>query len=332
MDKILLVYEDYADLMEVESTLKKVGFNVLGLSSEYAVAEQILAFNPDVVVGAGRGGKVSSTGVGKRLKEMNRWAGKVVLIFQANSKPDPQELLRLRVDMLLEAPVTLTRLVQVLGNLLEQDEEVLLGRLHKTLHVDTSARGSGSVIVGGTVPEGEAIFVKGSVPSSEHDSSSSEISEGPSISPERVFEDSASEPLNQASDKEGALEFKFGDRLSEVTTVREQEERESSSQDVVVFPDVDISALEREILGGGVPEVEKVEVTSVAESKLEASLADRIAKYADMVKDVKVSPKSTVTRVEARRRNKQLKADLDSQNDEEQDELRRNFAKALFKK
>ena len=59
MNKILLVYEDYADLMSVEGTLKKVGFDVIGLSSEYAIAEQVLAFNPDLVVGSGRGGKVN---------------------------------------------------------------------------------------------------------------------------------------------------------------------------------------------------------------------------------------------------------------------------------
>ncbi len=39
-----------------------MGFDVIGLSSEYAVTEQIVAFNPDLVVGAGRGGKVSSLG------------------------------------------------------------------------------------------------------------------------------------------------------------------------------------------------------------------------------------------------------------------------------
>ena len=95
MNKILLVYEDYTDLMSVEATLKKVGFDVIGLSSEYSVAEQMLSFNPDVVVGSGRGGKVSSLGVGKRLKEMSRWQGKAILIFPANFKPTPQELLKI---------------------------------------------------------------------------------------------------------------------------------------------------------------------------------------------------------------------------------------------
>ena len=105
MNKILLVYEDYADLMAVESTLKRVGFDVVSVSSEYSLQQQMLAFNPDVVVGAGRGGKVSSLGVGKRLKEMARWHGKSVLIFPANFKPSPQDLIKIRVDMILEAPV-----------------------------------------------------------------------------------------------------------------------------------------------------------------------------------------------------------------------------------
>ncbi len=330
MDKILLVYEDYADLMEVESALKKVGFNVLGLSSEYAVAEQILAFNPDVVVGSGRGGKVSSLGVGKRLKEMSRWAGKVVLIFQANFKPEPEELLRIRVDMLLEAPISPVRLVQILGKILGHDEEVLLGRLLKVMHVDANTRSGGSLVTGGIAPEEEAIFVKGSLPSSEAEVISDASSDEAALSTERIFENADSESLSGASESD-ALEFKFGDRLSDSRTVTGVDSSEATSQDLA-FPDVDISALEREILGGGIPEVEKVDVAPVTESKPEVSLAAKIAKYTDMVKDVKVSPKSTVTRVEARRRNKQMKADLDSQNSEDQDELRRKFAKALFKK
>lgn len=339
MNKILLVYEDYADLMAVESSLKKVGFDVIGLSSEYAVAEQILAFNPDLVVGSGKGGKVSSLGVGKRLKEMTRWQGKSVLIFPANYKPNPQELIKIRVDMVLEAPVAPLRLVQVVGKILGHDEAVLLERLNKAMHVESPQK---TTTVGGGSsqfsPEGEAIYVKGSV----EDSSSPGRGDS-SLEVERV--DGASEDVSVTpEDQEQKVSFKFGDRMSAAESAGAQESSSDSA-----FPDVDLKAFERELLGGGAPEIEKVEVvdelaggvddeTQVAVrakaslEKAQAALKDKMTRYEKMVEDVKVSPKSTVTRVEARRRQKQLEAEWDSENINNIDKLRQEFTKALFKK
>lgn len=360
MNKILLVYEDYSDLMEVEGALKKVGFDVIGLSSEYSVAEQMLAFNPDLVVGSGRGGKVSSLGVGKRLKEMNRWQGKSILIFPANFKPNPQDLLRIRVDMILEAPVPPLRLIQVIGKILGHDENILLERLNKAMHVESPQQKGSSSTVGGFKysPEGEAIYIKGTTEDSAKERGDF------SLHPERIHEDEEAagsgftlnpdEPAKKVS-------FRFGDKMSEATVDAKKGGAERVEEQA--FPDVDLKSLERELLGGGTPEVEKVEsftdeasseeasvssrensgkalseeeqVQAKAQEELQKSatgLRDRIAKYSEMVADVKVSPKSTVSRVEARRRQKQLQADWSPQNINELDELRREFTKALFKK
>lgn len=318
MNKILLVYEDYADLMAAEGVLKRAGFDVIGLSSEYAVAEQMLAFNPDLVVGAGRGGKVSSLGVGKRLKEMNRWSGKSVLIFPANFKPDPQELIRIRVDMVLESPVSPIRLVQVVGRILGHDEATLLERLNKASHAELPQRSAAGMASGRPTPEEEAIYVKGSLSEAHGDSEESILS---------------------VEEQRGNISFKFGDRVTEAT--KEKDTVGSKKSDETVFADVDLSALERELLGGGAPVVERVEVAPLEEiqakaqaevARAQSHLADRMAKYKSLVADVKVSPKSTLTRVETRRRQKKMVADWDSQSTKDLDELRRQFTKALFKK
>lgn len=340
MNKILLVYEDYADLMSVEGTLKKVGFDVIGLSSEYAVAEQMLAFNPDLVVGAGKGGKVSSLGVGKRLKEMTRWQGKSVLIFPANFKPNPQDLIKIRVDMVLESPVAPVRLVQVIGRMLGHDEAVLLERLNKAMHVESPQK-SGTTVAGGGKfsPEEEAIFIKGSTEEVEANSD-------PSLRTERIDENSEGQLVTDEEQREKPT-FRFGDRMAAADA-----ERGAAAEEASDFPDVDLKAFERELLGGGAPEVEKVEVplpgtglgneedeqaqlVARAQENLknaDKALQEKMAKYAKLVEDVKVSPNSTVTRVEARRRQKVLEADWDSQNINELDKLRQEFTKALFKK
>lgn len=396
MNKILLVYEDYADLISVEGALKKVGFDVIGLSSEYAIAEQILAFNPDLVVGAGRGGKVSSLGVGKRLKEMTRWTGKAVLIFSANVKPAPQDLIRLRADMILEAPVANTRLVQVIGRMLGHDETTLLERLNKSMQIDSSQKSSMVSTSGGkSISEGEAIYVKGTLESS---SDGDLIGSEEGLETEKIVDEESYGFTLNPEQQGRKVSFKFGDRVSEAG-----EQKAVSGDDEVgaaeAFPDVDLKALEKELMGGGTPEVERItEVPEDIEEKeelkssddvethaeglkssvaatesepvsdhslpeapmesegvllesllgeeeqeiqlraqqdlqnAEKGLSERIEKYSKMVADVKVSPKSSLTRVETRRRQRQLVTDWDSENINEIDKLRREFTKALFKK
>ena len=130
--KILLVYEEYTELTSVQSALIRVGFDVLGITTEYTLGENVLSFNPDVVVTHGRGGKVATLGVGRRLREMTRWLGKTVLILPAGYKPKPEDFGKVRADVLLEAPVPIVRLVQVIAKLLEIDEAAAVEKLLKT--------------------------------------------------------------------------------------------------------------------------------------------------------------------------------------------------------
>ncbi len=343
MSKVLLVYEDYADLMSVESTLKKVGFDVIGLSSEYAVSDQIISFNPDVVVGSGKGAKVSSLGVGKRLKEMSRWGGKAILIFPAGFKPSPQDLIKLRVDMILEAPVAPLRIVQVLAKLLGQDENALLEKLNKASHLESPGAKpvSPAAAQGKFTTENEAIFVKGTSP---EEGGKSPSGVGFNIDPEPQGE-GAEFTLNNEQEKE-TPRFKFGAKFqaADVEPTLETPPEEA-------FPDVDLKALEKELLGGGAPEVEKVENeppsgAAPVEAKVEvpmtparqelekasAKLAERMKKYANLVADVKVSPVSTITRVESRKRQLDIASEWDKESIKDLDKLRQQFTKAMFKK
>ncbi|MBX2989056.1 MAG: hypothetical protein KF802_14295 [Bdellovibrionaceae bacterium] len=173
MSKVLLVYEDYSEMTHIESVLKKVGFDVLSISNEFTLAQQVLAFNPDIIVGYGKGPKVSTVGVGRRIKEMPRWLGKAVLIFPGGVKPDPMDLARIRMDMALEAPLEINRLLQVLANLTDQNPTDLIERMMKAVAQETQnpLRVSGgvapdkkddTVFVTGTRESVEAWQVKGS--------------------------------------------------------------------------------------------------------------------------------------------------------------------------
>lgn len=352
MNKILLVYEDYADLMAIESTLKKVGFDVIGLTSEYSITEQILAFNPDLVVGSGNSGKVTSLGVGKRLKEMSRWAGKSILIFSQSAKPSAEDLMRIRVDMLLESPVPPLRLVQVIGKLLDLDESLLLERLNKAMHLEgaPSAGNISSISGNKNQTASESIFIQGGKGEDESDENIGILSGD-----------------GNSEDKESSRRgFRFGDRM------QAYESEVISGGDAapeVEFESVDLASLEQELFGTPpakavpaeslqeseklkiqsepeVPSSEAVVSSTVSEEELaeialkaqqelfeaEAKLVEKREKYAQFANAVQIPAKSTITRVEARRRFRELQGEQSAENLKDLDGLRRQFTKALFKK
>lgn len=142
MNKVLLAYEDYSEMLTIQSVLKKVGFDVLTTSSEFSLSEQVLSFNPEIIIGYGKGPKVSTLGVGRRLKDMPRWTGRVILIFPAGMKTDPADLAKVRMDMALEAPLEVTRLLQVLGNYTGQDSRALVEKMMKAVAQEGEQRAS----------------------------------------------------------------------------------------------------------------------------------------------------------------------------------------------
>lgn len=145
-------------MLTIQSVLKKVGFDVLTTSNEFTLSQQVLSHNPDIIIGYGRGPKLSTVGVGKRLREMTRWNGRVILIFAAGVKTDPADLVKLRMDMALEAPLEITRLLQVLANYTGLDARVLVEKMMAAVAQEGSQRGQSTP---GSNPN-EAVFVTGS--------------------------------------------------------------------------------------------------------------------------------------------------------------------------
>jgi hypothetical protein len=396
MNKVLLVYEDYSELMAIESLLKRVGFDVIGVTSEYSMTEQVLAFNPDLVVGAGRGGKVSAIGVGKRLKEMTRWHGKSVLIFQPNFKPAPHELMRIRVDMVLEAPVLNSRLVQVVGRLLGHDDSVLQERLSRSseaLGKDGNSSGM-SVATGRYESSDQPIYVRGAIkpgpsaPSASENTHSTDISDSFSDSAfaeedlsvlekdllgtgvpkvERIDEayetdktkDNFKSDVAFESKPENSTDWKEIEKSLSSKPVNPGEPESSSFGKALAADGSDLRDLEASLQRAleqedalrsqksgtqsdkntffsehpsdeDMAEIQKRAVEELAQAT--ESLRKKKAKYQTAVAEVKLSPKSELTRVEARRRQKQLIEEWDQEKNNDNDELRRRFTVALFKK
>jgi DNA-binding NarL/FixJ family response regulator len=120
MVKILLVFEDFNELTLTETYLKKVGFDVVGISNEVLLHDQLLSFNPDIIVANGKNARVSSFSIGQKMKDQHRYHGKVVIIVPKDVRPTPQDVLRMKMDGIIESPVQPEKLIQVLCRLSNQ--------------------------------------------------------------------------------------------------------------------------------------------------------------------------------------------------------------------
>ncbi len=131
MIKVLLAYEDFNELTLTESYLKRVGFDIVGISNEVLIQDQILSFNPEVIVAFGKNQKVSSFSVGQKLKDNHRYHGRVVIIVPKDVRPTASDMLKMKMDAIMEAPFAPEKLIQVLCRLCGHSADPFLEKLSK---------------------------------------------------------------------------------------------------------------------------------------------------------------------------------------------------------
>jgi len=273
MLRILLVYDNFQELTAIELVLKKIGFDVLGITSEFSLAEQLLAFNPQIVISQGRSAKVSSAGVGRRLRESLRWDGQSILVFFADSKPQPSEILKMRMDVGLEYPATPTQLIQVISQLAGLDSNQLLDKLVKSASQETSDDAEGTTRGAMESQSTDSVFVSGS---------------------------SGMEPPETA----------------QVISNRDRPTQPMSSiQDPV------LQELEDMLTG----KPKRAEAPAIQDSK-------RAQVYASILKNQPPLEAQSFTKQDAKARLRDLVEPMSKESFRNQDDLRREFVKALFKR
>ena len=140
MDRVLLVFDDLQYSLHLEMTLRKVGFDTETITNEYNLSEKLLTFNPDYIIVKGKSQRVSCMQIGKKLKDTVRYQGRVILIFPADNKPGPDDLIKLRMDILLFEPISALRLVAHILSLTSVDHGVIMDKLLRIAHTDSQFR------------------------------------------------------------------------------------------------------------------------------------------------------------------------------------------------
>lgn len=342
MHKVLLCYEDFSEVMAVQPILKKVGFDTASISSEFSLNDQLLTFNPDIVIGCGRGGKVSTAGVGRRLKENPRWTGKVILIFPPGVKPEPEVLLKIRMDVALEAPVEVTRLIVVLASLTGQDSQVLIERVVKTLGADIKNAATGVAGGVGTPSEDDKVYVGGGDGGTED---RWQVSGGGTDSDRWQVAGGTGEPT-EGWQVAGSPEMDDFNRLmglanekpvKEPTVVASETPPAASTSEAAAEaapPDESPAAEEEKILS---EDEESAALVAYARQQMEEAakgISDKVQRYPErLTKDPQFSSrKSSISKTASKRALKKMKENWSEDDLQSQDELRREFTDKLFKK
>lgn len=105
MDRILLIIDEVQFLQHIEKTLRKVGYRVESLQSEYNVRETLLGFNPDAIVVKGLTHRIDISKLLLKIRDQFKFSGHIVTITNntiKNHKSDiilPESSTGLRIAM-----------------------------------------------------------------------------------------------------------------------------------------------------------------------------------------------------------------------------------------
>jgi DNA-binding response OmpR family regulator len=116
MRRVLLVIEDYSELVFLETLLRKLGLDVLSIQNDGAVSEKILEFRPELIVATARGRRVNGLKLGPKLK---RQRGLPHFILLAQGPVSNEELTAAQADAVLPSPMQprefVSRMATVVG-------------------------------------------------------------------------------------------------------------------------------------------------------------------------------------------------------------------------
>lgn len=142
--RILLLNEDFSENSRIEGLLKKIGFDTSTLGGEVGLTEQILGFRPELIVVSGQSAKLSAISVGAKLKEMRAFTGLVILGFPKDGRLSTPELLKTKVDRILDTPFDVEALIRAICELLNLDADSHVEKLRKfTMVISGSESQSG---------------------------------------------------------------------------------------------------------------------------------------------------------------------------------------------
>lgn len=186
MRKIVLLIDDYQELVAAENLLRRLGFDVLSLGKEVLLNDALLRFHPDIVIANCRGRSVDGFRVAARVKKLSP-PPRVALTYTPNNAPSLSADMEAMIDALLISPLQAPMVIKVVAQMANLDPGPLLGKYQKLTAnrlVETEHSGSaGTSAATGGGQDKDSQFVKGGqAESTSSQNVSGQVSPGQSVS------------------------------------------------------------------------------------------------------------------------------------------------------
>ncbi len=302
MDRVLIAFDQIQLANHLEMTLRKVGFDVETITTEFNLSEKLLTFNPDIIIARGQSTKLSTFNIAKKLKDNLKYNGKVILVFGQDQKISPDELLKIRTDLLLFEPMGALKLTLNILNLDPERKELMQDRLLRMAETDPNFRAQEQsyLVSNGLDLDRELIRVQGKIETEDTDLliSDDALDDFTSLKSIASKNEQQIEPLKQ----ESGIDLKSKNRI---------------------IPELDVSEDFKKSLNA-----------ELASSNDELSL--RIDTYNHQIKkidlDLQKSLKKRQTKTVVKKQRAELLVETDQKKLDDLDADKRKFANALFKK
>ena len=130
MLRVLLLIDDYNELLYLQTVLKKIGFDVEGLNSQKKYSDASLGFNPQILVASAKGKKVDALSLGQTIRR-HRGFPKIIALKRPGVSLSDDEMEASGIDLAVDSPVNIKKLVEKLADLGNVDQESFMKKLDK---------------------------------------------------------------------------------------------------------------------------------------------------------------------------------------------------------
>ncbi|MES2963776.1 MAG: hypothetical protein V4760_07775 [Bdellovibrionota bacterium] len=145
MRKVMLVIEDYSEMIGLETTLRRLGFDVLSVAKDVLVNDALLGFFPEILIATYKGRNVD--GVKLALKLKKHQIPPAIALLHSGSAPLISGEDRRAIDAFLESPLRAKSAIETVAKLAKMPVAPLLEKYEKVTNVDLS-QGDELLIVG----------------------------------------------------------------------------------------------------------------------------------------------------------------------------------------
>lgn len=130
MMRVLLVIDDYGEMVYLQILLKKLGFDVDSAQSQRAFTTKQLGFNPQIIIATADGRRVNGIEIAEGLRRRQGFP-KVILLLPSGMDRGIDVANLFNVDGTVESPVNVQRLLELISSVAGIESHILMDKYIK---------------------------------------------------------------------------------------------------------------------------------------------------------------------------------------------------------